>query len=385
MTLDATLATLLDDAVAGGLGSAAAVSVGDAGLEVAQYVVGRTRRVPDRGAHVDAATRFDLASLTKPMATSALAMVLVARGQLDLDAPIARWLPGAAADAGATVAQLLGHGAGCIAHGRYFERIWAGDLAGATTPHAALIAHAAREPLAHAPGTRALYSDLGYILLGALLERVGDDTLDALVDRLVLWPLHLVTAAFVPLPAMPALCVATELDDAAAPRDAAGAAVDGRTGRRGLVCGEVHDENAHAGGGVHGHAGLFGSVNDVAGFAQAIVHAAAGMPRVGFTPDVLARFVSTSAAPDTSWRLGWDTPSSTPGVSHAGDSWPRTGAIGHLGFTGTSLWLDLPRGRWVALLTNRVHPTRDGTADAIKALRRAVGDAVVEALDSVNT
>jgi CubicO group peptidase (beta-lactamase class C family) len=81
-------------------------------------------------------------------------------------------------------------------------------------------------------------------------------------------------------------------------------------------------------------------------------------------------------------RLGWDTPSRTPGVSHAGEKWPREHAIGHLGFTGTSLWLDLARGRYVALLTNRIHPTRDGTAEPIKALRRAVADAVVDALDS---
>jgi CubicO group peptidase (beta-lactamase class C family) len=91
-------------------------------------------------------------------------------------------------------------------------------------------------------------------------------------------------------------------------------------------------------------------------------------------------FLDGSAAPDTSWRLGWDTPSATAGVSHAGDRWPRVGAVGHTGFTGTSLWLDLPRRRWVALLTNRVHPTREGTADAIKALRRAVGDAAVAML-----
>jgi CubicO group peptidase (beta-lactamase class C family) len=93
---------------------------------------------------------------------------------------------------------------------------------------------------------------------------------------------------------------------------------------------------------------------------------------------VVRRFVTEAPAPDTTWRLGWDTPTTTPGISHAGDRWPRSGAVGHTGFTGTSLWLDLPRGRWVALLTNRVHPTRDGTADAIKALRRAIGDAAVD-------
>ena len=115
------------------------------------------------------------------------------------------------------------------------------------------------------------------------------------------------------------------------------------------------------------------------GWLFAIVDTAAGLPRGRFTTDMVTHFATTSAAPNTTWRLGWDTPSSTPGVSHAGDLWPRTGSIGHLGFTGTSLWLDLPNRRWVALLTNRVHPSRFGSsAEDIKALRRAVNDRAME-------
>jgi CubicO group peptidase (beta-lactamase class C family) len=153
------------------------------------------------------------------------------------------------------------------------------------------------------------------------------------------------------------LAVATELDD------------------RGLVSGVVHDENAYFSGGVCGHAGLFATIGDVAAFAAAVVATVQGRPRGRWRTPVVQRFLRDAAAPDTTWRLGWDTPSQQPGVSHAGDRWPRVGAVGHTGFTGTSLWLDLSRGRWVALLTNRVHPTRHGTADAIKALRRSVGDA----------
>jgi len=157
--------------------------------------------------------------------------------------------------------------------------------------------------------------------------------------------------------------VATELDD------------------RGLVTGRVHDENAYFGGGVCGHAGLFATIGDVAAFAAALIDTVAGRPRGRWRTEVVRRFVDEAAAPATTWRLGWDTPAVEPGVSHAGDRWPRTGAIGHTGFTGTSLWLDLPRGRWVALLTNRVHPTRNGTAEPMKALRREIGDAVVALLD----
>jgi CubicO group peptidase (beta-lactamase class C family) len=132
---------------------------------------------------------------------------------------------------------------------------------------------------------------------------------------------------------------------------------------------------------VCGHAGVFATIDDVARFAAAIVETCAGQPQGRLRPAVVKRFLTSTAAPVSSWRLGWDTPSPTPGVSHAGDRWPRAGAVGHLGFTGTSLWLDLPRRRWVALLTNRVHPTRHGgSAEAIKALRRAVNDAAVEML-----
>src|SRR6185503_11347363 len=128
--------------------------------------------------------------------------------------------------------------------------------------------------------------------------------------------------------------------------------VDPRRG--GLVTGVVHDENCHSAGGVAGHAGVFATIDDVARFAAAIVALASGERRGAIDPAVARAFFTTAPAPSTTWRLGWDTPSPDPGVSHAGDRWPRAGAIGHGGYTGTSLWLDLARRRWVALLTNRV-------------------------------
>lgn len=146
--------------------------------------------------------------------------------------------------------------------------------------------------------------------------------------------------------------------------------------------GRVHDENAYFGGGVCGHAGLFARIGDVATFAAAMVDTANGRPRGRLRTEVVQRFLGDSAAPGTTWRLGWDTPSPTPGVSHAGDRWPREHAVGHTGFTGTSLWLDLQHRRWVTLLTNRVHPTRGGSSvEDIKTLRRAVNDAAIAMLD----
>ncbi|HLL20928.1 MAG TPA: serine hydrolase domain-containing protein [Kofleriaceae bacterium] len=353
--LEPEIAAIIDDALRRHVGSAVAVSIGDAGAEVVRVVRGHTRRIPELGAPVDDGTYFDVASLTKPMATVACAMVLTEARILDLDAPIRHWLPTASSTG--TVRQLLGHGAGCAAHVEFFRRLRSNPT---PDPRRELVQMAAAEA-AVAPGTGALYSDLGYIMLGAIIERAADAPLEHVFADLVAGPLGLVAryAGTTPVPG----AVSTELDD------------------RGLVTGLVHDENAYYGGGACGHAGLFATIGDVAAFAAAIVDTAAGRPRGRFTTELVHHFATTAVAPRTSWRLGWDTPSPTSGVSHAGDRWPRTGSIGHLGFTGTSLWLDLPRRRWVALLANRVHPTRGGSsAEEIKALRRAVNDRAIELL-----
>jgi CubicO group peptidase (beta-lactamase class C family) len=362
--LDAELDERISDAIARGVCSAAAVAVGDAGVEIARFGRGSTRRVPDDGEPCGDDAIYDLASLTKPIATAAIAMRLVARRALELDEPARRWIGGV--DADITVAHLLGHASGLPPHVALYERIAAGDRAGAASPYGAFLAMAAAPRAAARPGEHAAYSDLGYALAGAVVEAAGGARLDALFAREIAEPLGLASTRFVDLaqqrPAWKSPVVATEFD------------------ARGLVCGEVHDENAHAAGGVCGHAGLFGTVGDVSRFARAIADAAHGDASV-FAPSVVQQFLATTAAPGASWRLGWDTPSDTPGASHAGDLWPRDGAVGHLGFTGTSVWLDVPRRRWVALLTNRVHPRRDRPeAQAIKELRRAVGDAVVRGL-----
>jgi len=379
------IARLLDDALASGLGSAAAVSVGDGGREVFRYVAGTVRKLPDRGAPITERTLFDLASVTKPMATVSIAMVLVEQGRLDLDAPVRRYLPDAATTG--TVRQLIGHSAGCAAHVEFFRRLRverfgsaeprsapAGSAesierfgsaeprsAPAGNPRAVLLDRAMREPC-EPPGVVAVYSDLGFIQLGGVLERAGERPLEDMFTALVAEPLGLRAARYAgTTPILDA--VSTELDD------------------RGLITGLVHDENCYASGGIAGHAGLFADIGDVATWAAAMVDAAAGTPRGLFTPAVAQRFTTDAPLPGASWRLGWDTPSATPGVSQAGDRWSRTAAVGHTGFTGTSVWLDIAKRRWVVLLTNRVHPTRHlNSADAIKTLRRAVGDAVVDTL-----
>jgi CubicO group peptidase (beta-lactamase class C family) len=354
---EARVIALLDDAIAQGVCTAASAALGTQTAS-RRWWRGRTRRVPDDGTAVEAATPFDLASLTKPMATAAMVMTMVSEGRLALDDRAARWLP---VDGDMTVAHLLGHAAGYPAHLELFRRIWAGDLGGAADARTALTSMAMSTPLERPPGVAATYSDLGFITLGALLERAGGASLAELFARDVAEPMGLSESGYVdllgPRRTFAAPPVATEMD-----------------AKRGLVEGEVHDENCHASGGVAGHAGLFAPLDDVATFARSMANAPTrGAGRIAAT--VAETCFASSAAPGTSWRLGWDTPSREPGVSHAGDAWPRDHAVGHLGFTGTSMWIDWARGRWAVLLTNRVHPSRTRPEAAlIKDVRRGFGD-----------
>jgi CubicO group peptidase (beta-lactamase class C family) len=259
----------------------------------------------------DRDTLFDLASLTKPLCTATLVM----RERLPLDA---RLRPGI------TVELALCHATGLPA--------W--KLLGDSRE--AVLERVRAEPLERPPGSASVYSDLGFILLGAWLEaKLGP--LDASFRRKIAPGLEIGFG-----PRAPERCAPTE----------------------GGLRGVVHDENARAMGGVAGHAGLFGHARDVAALVLSLLG------------DHDPRFWRPSGVPGSTWCLGWDRPSATG--SSAGARWPRDG-VGHLGFTGCSMWLDPPRGRAVILLSNRVHPSRAN--DRIKAFRPQLHDAVVEALD----
>ncbi|HET9595809.1 MAG TPA: serine hydrolase domain-containing protein [Anaeromyxobacteraceae bacterium] len=297
---------------------------------------------------------FDVASLTKVMATGSLAALLVAGGAIELDAPARRWLPGLPDDKAAiTVRQLLAHASGLPA--------WR-DLAARGGGRGAGVAAAMTEPLEAAPGARAAYSDLGFVLMGALLEAVAGAPLDAQFAARVAGPLGLADTAF-------AGGVGPGRSFAAARR----------TPARGVICGQVDDDNAFAMGGVAGHAGLFSTAPDVAALGQAWIDALAG--RSAWLPaGVAARFAARDAAPGSSRALAWDTPE-RGGPSTFGTRLGRgaRGAIGHLGFTGCSLWVDLDREVVCALLTNHVHP--DGAdRSRINAFRARFHDAVAEAV-----
>jgi serine-type D-Ala-D-Ala carboxypeptidase len=335
---DATLLALLDDAVGQRIVPGGQLVVVDAGQVVLRHAFGR---LTYEGAPVTPATVYDVASLTKAVVTTTVVAKLVAAGRLDWETPVVTLLP-YVPHPGLRVAHLLAHASGLPAWRPFYQR---------TAQRDDFPRLAAAEPLETAPGTRSVYSDLGFMLLGALCEAAGEERLDRLAARLIFAPLGMTASRFVDL-------TAGEREPAAAPTEVCP--------RRGLVQGEVHDDNCHAAGGILGHAGLFSTGDDLARFAIAACEGRA-FPR--------GPVWSPANVPGSTWCLGWDRPS--PGPSQAGASWPRTG-VGHLGFTGCSLWIDPPRGRACVLLTNRVHPSRDG--DGIKRLRPAVHDLVWQLL-----
>jgi CubicO group peptidase (beta-lactamase class C family) len=343
---------------------------------------------------------FDVASLTKVVATGTLAALLVKEGKVGLDAPAADWLPdfrGGGRER-VTVRQLLAHSSGLPWWRPWFERAAAdpvagqaflppdmrpGDLRDAFARGRELVEDALwQEPLEAPPGTRALYGDPAFLALGFLLERAGGAPLDRLFADRVAMPLGLHDTFFVG-PGRMAVGLAPCAGQAYAPTE--------RCAHRGEVNrGAVNDDNAWAMGGVAGHAGIFSTARDVARLGQEWLDALDGRGRI-LDEGVANEFARRDATPGSERALAWDTPSlgGESGGSSAASSGASTigarlgrgplGAIGHLGYTGCSLWIDRDRGLSCALLTNHVHP--DGRRPAeILATRQAFHDAVAEAV-----
>jgi CubicO group peptidase (beta-lactamase class C family) len=303
---------------------------------------------------VSLASIFDLASLTKVVATTAMAMVLYERGLLDLEAPVTAIVPEfggrfAGEDTRrheATLRMLLAHSSGLPAYEKLFLR---------ATNREDLLEAVLTTQLAAAPGARAEYSDIGFIILGVVLERVADEALDVFCQREIFGPLCMTHTTFKPTPAL---------------KDSIPPTADDRSFRHRIIQGEVQDENASVLGGVAGHAGLFSTAGDLAIFAHALLNDGRPILRAA-TVELFSR--RESMPPGTSRALGWDTPSAP---SQSGKYFsPRS--FGHLGYTGTSLWIDRERQLSIALLTNRTWP--DCRNQAIKQVRPAVHDSVMEA------
>lgn len=316
----------------------------------------------DEAPAVTAATVFDVASLTKVVATTAAAMLLQQRGRLALDLPLGELLPaflsgGAPADPAhsVTLRHLLAHNSGLPGYVKFFET--------ASTPEDLLDA-CLKLPIEAEPGARAEYSDPGFILLGKALEALLREPLPAWTAREIFAPLGLTSTFFSPpenaRPAIPP----TEIDS---------------TFRHRTIQGEVQDENAFVLGGAAGHAGLFSSAPDLlrvaGGILSAIQLEGSGHRATSlFTQQTIGLFSQRQGPPGSSRALGWDTPSEN---SSSGQHFSPH-SIGHLGYSGCSLWIDLEAKVAVVLLTNRTWPRRD--SEKIRQVRPAFHDAVREAL-----
>lgn len=347
--LPARLDSIINAAIADHAAPAVSVAVGRYGRLV--YVKGYGRLTySDTAPAVNEHTRFDMASLTKVVATTTAAMMLEEQGKLDIRRTVASYLPefNAPDKQGITVEMLLTHRGGLEA----FAELWP-----TTHGRAEYLAKINARPIAYAPGTKTVYSDWDFILMQAIIERVSGEMLDAYTSAHIFTPLGMTETGFRPDSSERSHIAPTEVV----------------ASRGGLVWGIVHDENAGAIGGVSGHAGLFSSAHDVAIFLQMLLNGGSyGNVRL-LRPETVARWTSIQG-PTSSRALGWDTPA---GQSSAGRFFsPRS--YGHTGFTGTSVWTDPERGVWVVLLTNRVYPTRANQKQV--PLRRAVADAVQQAI-----
>jgi serine-type D-Ala-D-Ala carboxypeptidase len=296
-------------------------------------------------------TLFDLASLTKVLASTTMAMILYERGLLDLDIPVISIVGEFSGEDPrrdeVTLRMLLAHSSGLPAYEKLFLRAHTRDE---------LLQAAFSTELANDPGSHAEYSDIGFIVLGVALERMADEPLDRFCQREILGPLGMTHTTFNP---------ALELRPTIPPT------ADDKTFRHRVIQGEVQDENASVLGGVAGHAGLFATAQDVATFAHILLPGGSPILR----PETVSLFTTRETAPKgTSRALGWDTPS-TP--SQSGHHFSAR-AYGHLGYTGTSLWIDPEHQLSVTLLTNRTWP--DCAKQAIKQVRPRFHDAVIEAL-----
>ncbi|MBL0172699.1 MAG: beta-lactamase family protein [Gemmatimonadaceae bacterium] len=347
-TVRDSITVVLQRAVADGAFPGAYAAVGTARGVIAEVGVGRLDA--DDHQRPDASTIWDLASLTKVVGTTTAVMQLVQQGKVALDSPVVRYLPDwkAPGAAGITVRNLLTHSSGLPAWRPFYKE--------ATSSADALLKLYATAPDT-VPGVRFLYSDLGFILLGKMVERVSGEPLAQYDTAHVFGPLHMRDTRYLPPNAWRRRIAPTEQDP----------------WRQRHLRGEVHDENAAMLGGVSGHAGLFASGRDLVRFARMYLnHGTLDGTRIldSATVAALTRMQDSTVSRRA---LGWETPTGGNSAGHR----MSAAAFGHTGFTGGSLWMEPRDGIFVLLLTNRVNPTRENRK--IASVRVDVADAALGA------
>ena len=346
---DSTRAVLTRALSDGAFPGAIAVIGNTSGI-LASYGVGRLDAADST--RPTTSTIYDLASLTKIVATTSLMLQLVDQGRVTLDSPVVRYLPewhGPQTSA-VTIRQLLTHSSGLAAWRPFYKE--AVDRADA---RAQLLLVGPDAP----PGTRFLYSDMNFMLLGMVAEKLTGLSLDSAFIAMVAKPLRLADTRFLPDSAQRTRIAPTEYDP----------------WRQRQLRGEVHDENASRFGGVSGHAGLFSTASDLSRVARMWLNGGVLDGTRLASAQTVAAFTRAQDTLISRRALGWETPNGTNSAGHRLSPL----AFGHTGFTGTSMWIDPSRDLFVILLTNRVNPTRENRK--IGAVRVALADAIVGALD----
>lgn len=324
---------------------------------------GSAQLVPNKRA-LTGGTFFDIASLTKPMSTASLCMLAFQEGRLTLADPVQQFLP-AFSDASVTLGHLLNHSSGLPAWKAFYEELSSQKppLIGKPEAHAWVMEQICKMPLENPVGAKVVYSDLGYLLLGFILEKIYAEPLHRLFDQKVAKPLGLSHTFFNVGNAQPG-----ETGDFAATEHSAF--------RSRMLCGEVDDDNTYVLGGYAGHAGLFSQTRDIHRWLSELQKARAGKS-AWITADTFRAFCSippNRPANAAFFAYGFDTPVTG---SQAGTLFSLN-SLGHLGYAGTSFWWDLDRDFGIVFLTNRVHP--DPQNQKIRAERKKIQDVIVTTL-----
>ena len=368
------VAKSFDEAVADGVFPGAVVLVGKDHDVVYEQAFGSRSLLPNK-TPMRLDTIFDLASLTKPLATAVAIMLLIRERKMRLDDQLTRIIPmyGVLGKSLTTFRHLLNHSAGLPAWKAFFEDIIKNEKSGRINFIASRAAknyvyeQIHREKSVTPPGSQSVYSDLGFIILAEAVEVLTGNTFDRFCQERIFKPLGLRSTGFVDLTQLRTRRL-QPVEEVIAPTESC-------PWRKKILCGEVHDDNAYAMGGVAGHAGLFSSAHEVHAFLVRMSQCLHG--KNSFLPQaVVQEFLTRGSSPnDSNFALGWDTP--TAGKSAAGSFFsPRS--VGHLGFTGCSIWWDLEKNCHVVLLTNRVHPSRKN--DKIKDFRPHIHDQIMKVL-----
>lgn len=370
---------LLDAAIDDGVFPGAVLLAGRNGQELYKRALGvkwlKGPNIPLNN-EVSPDTVFDVASLTCSVVTSTLIMMLVQQGRVKLNDRVSRFFDGFSVfgKSPITIAHLLAHTSGLPTWMPYFEDILRANSSthiGMITSRGArdyVLTSIKRSPLKFEPGTRQLYSDLGLVTLGLLIEFLTGLSLERAAIQYVFQPFALKNTSFIDLSRIKRRGI-HPVKDLIAPTEEC-------SWRKRIICGEVHDDNAWAMGGIAGHSGLFSNASDLFSFASQLLLAYRGQSTV-LGQEILHSFwhAFERGPEDDLWQYGWETAGKENGMVEAGLS---KLAVGMCGFTGCSLWIEPRDGLIIVLMTNRVHPSRSNRK--MRSFRPALHEAILEAL-----